>query len=108
MTAEISAASLEFVRVQVAAKASGAAVDPTGMTAQMAFMSTGAAPSGSDLKTASWDTDATVNPDAYYAQCLVGPGGTVTLTADTTYAVWVKLTGSPEAPLRRAGSLRVT
>lgn len=104
--AEISASSLEYVRVPVYAKASGAVVDPTGNTVKLAFMSTTAAPGVSDLKTASWETDTTTNPDTYYARCLVGSGGAVTLTAGT-YHVWVKVTDSPETPLKRAGLLKV-
>lgn len=104
MLAEISAASVEYVRVPVSATASGAAVDPTADTVQMAFIATAAAPGVSDWKTASWETDATTTPDTYYARCLVGSA--VTLTAGT-YTVWVKVTDSPETPVKRAGLLRV-
>jgi hypothetical protein len=72
----------------------------------MAFMTSGTPASG-DLKTASWETDTTTEPDTYYARCLVGPGGAVTLTAGVTYMVWVKVTDSPEVVLRRVGRLRV-
>lgn len=106
MPATISASSLEYVRVPVSATESGAAVNPTADTVTMAFMSTASAPGGSDLKTSSWETDTTTTPDTYYARCLVGSGGAVTLTAGL-YTVWVKVTDSPEAPLKRAGQLRV-
>lgn len=106
MLAEISASSLEYVRVTVQASASGSAVDPTGDTVQLAFMSTSAAPASGDLKAASWETDSTTTPPTYKARCLVGTGGAVALTAGT-YHVWVKVTDSPETPLRRAGLLRV-
>lgn len=104
---EISASSTEYVRVPVYAKASGSTYDPTGDTVQMAFMSSTSAPGVSDLKTASWETDTTSDPDTYFARCLVGSGGTVTLTAGTVYHVWVKITDSPEIPLKRAGLIRV-
>lgn len=108
MIAEISAASTEYVRVPVSARASGSVVNPTGDTVTMAFMSTAANPGDSDHKTASWETDATTTPDTYYARCLVGPAGVVTLTAATTYRVWVKVTDTPEVVLRPVGSLRAT
>lgn len=105
MLPEISAASVEYVRVPVSATASGSAVDPTADTVQMAFLATAAAPVSGDWKTASWETDANTTPDTYYARCLVGSA--VTLTAGTTYTVWVKVTDSPETPVKRAGLLRV-
>lgn len=104
--AEISTASLEYVRVPVSATASGAAVNPTSGTVQMAFIDGTSAPASGDWKTASWETDSGTEPDTYYARCLVGTGGAVTLTA-ATYSVWVKVTDSPEVPVRRAGLLRV-
>jgi hypothetical protein len=104
--AEISTASLEYVRVPVRATSSGAAVNPTGDTVHMAFVDGSAAPVSGDWKTASWDTDAVSPPAVYRAQCLVGPGGTVTLAAGT-YAVWVKVTDSPEIAVKRAGHIRV-
>lgn len=106
MTAQISTASLEYVRVQVSAREAGAAVDPTGSTVTMAFLLTDTAPVSGDWKTASWDTDATTTPDTYRAQCLVGSGGAVTLTAGT-YRVWLKITDSPETPIKPAGYLKV-
>jgi hypothetical protein len=102
---EISTASLEYVRVPVSATSSGAAVNPTSNTVQMAFKTSGT-PAGADWKTASWDTDTTTHPDTYRAQCLVGQSGTVTLAAGT-YAVWVRITDSPEVPAKRAGLIKV-
>jgi hypothetical protein len=103
--ATISAASLQYVRVPVAAKVAGAVVDPTADVVTMAFMA-GGTPTTGDLKTASWETDPTTSPPTYSARCLVGPGGAVTLTAGL-WSVWVKITDSPEIPLLHAGSLRV-
>lgn len=102
---EISASSVEYVRVPVYAKASGSVVDPTGDTVVMAFMASTAAPGVSDWKTASWETDATTEPDTFFARCLVGSA--VTLTAGTTYHVWVKVTDNPETPVKRAGLVKV-
>lgn len=98
--------SLEYVRVPMAAEKSGAPYNPTGDTVAMAFIAGPAAPTSGDWKTASWDTDASTYPPTYYAQCLVGPGGTVTFAAGT-WTVWVKVTDSPEVPVKRAGQMKV-
>jgi hypothetical protein len=102
----IPVGSLEYVRVPVYATSSGAQVNPTGDVVQMAFLPGSQAPESGDWKTASWDTDATTTPTTYRARCLVGPAGTVTLTRGT-YTVWVKITDSPEVPVRAVGSLKV-
>ncbi len=101
----ISSASKEYVRVLVRAWDSGSQVDPTSLTVQMAFLPpTTSTPSTGDWKTASWETDSTTTPTSYYARCLVGTA--VTLTAGV-YTVWVKVSGSPEVPVLRAGELQV-
>jgi hypothetical protein len=43
----------------------------------------------------------------YIAQCLVGPGGVVTLTPGQSYDVWSEILGSPEQPRKFAGVLPV-
>jgi hypothetical protein len=106
MNPQISRASLEDVRVPVRANAAGALIDPTGSTVSMAFIRGAGVPAGGDLKTASWDTDATTVPPTYRAQCLVGPGGAVELAAGT-YRVWVRVADSPETPLKPAGHITV-
>lgn len=103
---EVSALSLTYVRVAVRNRQSGVFIDPTGGAVQMAFPASGTDPVSGDWKTASWETDATLTPDAYYARCLVGPSGTVTLAAGT-YDVWVKPTATPEIPVIKAGPMRV-
>lgn len=105
MSAEIAAGSLQYVLVPVVYRTSGVVTSPTGYTVTMAF-TTGEAPESGDFKTASWETDATTNPDTYLARCLVGPAGAVTLTAGQ-YTVWVKVAASPETPVLKAGLLRV-
>ena len=103
----ISSLSKEYVRVRVSAREDGVVVNPTADTVEMAFTLLDAAPVGGDWKTAEWETDATTNPDTYYARCLVGPGGTVTLAAGT-YRIWVRVTDAPEVPVKRSGILIVT
>jgi hypothetical protein len=101
-----STASTEYVRVPIAARSAGADVDPTGDTVVMAFLTGVGPPVSGDWKTASWDTDSTTTPPTYRAQCLVGPAGAVTLTA-AVYSVWVKVTDSPEVPVKRAGQIKI-
>lgn len=103
----ISSLSKEYIRVPVFATEAGAVVNPTGDTVTMAFTTSGADPVGGDYKTASWEADATAVPAIYYARCVVGPGGAAVLTAGR-YTVWVKLTDSPEVPVKRVGELVVT
>ena len=104
MTLAISSVSLEYVRVQVTALKSGSSVNPTGDVVQMAFTGVGVLPVSGDWKTASWETTP---QNAYYAKCLVGSGGAVTLAAGR-YDIWVKVTDSPEVPVKLAGQLLVT
>lgn len=104
---EIAALSREYVRVPIQAYEDGAAVDPTGDTVVMAFTALTAQPASGDWKAASWETDATTDPDTYYARTEIGPGSTVGALAAGDYFVWVKITDSPEVPVKRAGTLRV-
>lgn len=103
MAQTISTASLEYVRVPVTVTKSGAAYNPTGDTVQMTFVSSARSPNAGDTWYAgSWETAGST----YYALCLVGPGGTVVLTAGTWY-VWVKVTDAPEVPALPAGVIVV-
>lgn len=72
----------------------------------MAFVAHGATPGFSDWQSAVWKTDTTGNVPAYFACCLVGPGGTITLVAGT-YDVWVKISDSPEIPAILSGQVQV-
>lgn len=104
----ISSLSKQYVKVRVSSIDSGAPVDITAGTVQMAFTTPGTEPVSNDWKSATWETDTTRNPDRYYARCLVGPSGTITLT-DGTYDVWVKVSSvGSEIPVLRAGSVTVT
>lgn len=107
-TANLTLSSLatEFVIIPVNATVAGVSHNPTSDTVQMAFLSTpNSVPQLSDWKTASWDTTASfLYP--YLAQCLVGPTGTVTLTAGT-YTIWIKIADSPETPVQQVGSLTI-
>lgn len=96
------ATSLQYVNAIVTA----ADVNPTGDSVYMAFTNQGARPQSGDWKAASWNTAANVGVNNYLARCLVGPGGTVTLTTGQ-YAIWVKVTDNPEVPELPAGQLSI-
>lgn len=55
-----------------------------------------------DWQLADWETIS----GRYYARCLVGPGGTVTLAVGNCN-VWVKVTDNPEVPIMPAGTLTI-
>lgn len=106
MAAILSSASLEYVRVPVSATVNGAKIDPTTDAVKFAFKSDGTTPVSGDFVTGSWETAVTGSTTTYLARCLVGPGGTTTLTA-ATYRVWVKITDSPEVPIRAVDWLTI-
>lgn len=103
----ISTASKEYLRVRVEAKESGVVVNPTADVVTMAFTADADAPMLGDFGAASWETDATTNPDTYYARTTVGGVGTGATQelASGRYNVWVKITDSPEVPVLQAGTL---
>jgi hypothetical protein len=102
----ISFASKEYVRVPVKAKEAGVVVDPTNplLTVQMAFTD-GSDPSA--WTTAAWETDATTEPDTFFARVLVGGtgSGAAIELARGTYTGWVKITATPEVPVLRIENL---
>jgi hypothetical protein len=100
--AALAALATEYLRYQVTATVAGAVYTPTSDVVQFAFPVTGAQPS--TWLSGSWETVGS----NYFARVLVGPtGGVVTLTAGTTYDVWMKITDSPEIPVRLVGKLTV-
>ena len=112
----IAAISLEEVNVTWESGLAGTTIDPTGQTAgeaqlpvQMAFpVSSGnpAAPAEpSAWFTATWLIGGTST--GYVSQALVGPGGVVTLTAGMSYDVFGKVIGTPESPVKFAGTIEV-
>ena len=106
MAVRINSLSKEYVRVEVRAKLAGAVVNVSTDVVEMAFPAAKVDPVSGDWKTATWEVDTTTDPDRYFARCLVGTGGTVSL-ADGLYDVWVRVTDSPEMPVKKAGQLVV-
>lgn len=109
----IAAISNVNVNVTWTSDLAGTVIDPTDpdalLTVQMAFPATSGNPARpaepSSWLAASWLQGSPAK--GYVAQCLVGPGGVVQLTAGLTYDVWSKITGSPESPAIFAGTLEV-
>lgn len=103
--------SLEDVNVSWTSDLDGTVIDPTvtPLTVQMAFpVSSGNLSAPTDPVTwyaAAWLSGGTGK--GFIAQCLIGPGGAVTL-AKGLYDVWSKISGTPEAPAKFAGVQTVT
>lgn len=101
---EYDSTSLEYIKCLVEKRVGGTLVDPTADVVKMAFTLTKTG-TGATFYNADWETTST----GYYVRCLVGPGGgTTTLVAGNVYYVWVKITDSPEAPVKPGGLLAVT
>lgn len=104
MDITLSALATEYVRVSVTATSGGVSINPTSDPVSFAFTtSVATTPSPSDWVAASWDPGGS---GTYTARCLVGPGGSTVLSSGN-YFVWVKITDSPEVPVRQVGTLTV-
>lgn len=101
----IPAGSLEYVQVAVTANVNNAAYNPTSDQVEFAFPATSDTPT--TWYSGAWETTPAPATGAWTAQCLIGPGGTATLTAGT-YAVWLRITDNPERPVRQVGLLQIT
>lgn len=100
--ARISALSSEYVKVQISAKESGVAVDPTGFTVQLAIVAPNADPNAAWI-TGSWETDNSGTSPRYLAR--IEAGVDFVLTAGD-YEVWWQIDGpAPEAPVGKAPDL---
>lgn len=105
-----SGASLQYVDAIVTATFRGAPYNPTADQVQFAFTVPGAPLTGSTTwYTGLWDGTSVLpgTVSDYTALCLVGPGGTTTLTAGQ-YQVSVKVTDNPEILVLSAYILKIT
>lgn len=105
------ASSLQYIRFRVTASVNGnQAYNPTGDAVGFGFVAIssggGNVPPGSFLA-GSWETDTIAGQTAYIAKILVGPGGSFTPAAGTSWWVWIKITDSPEVPVIPAGRLDI-
>lgn len=91
--------SVEYVTVPITG--TRVTID-TGWPVHMAIIPDGKdGPEAADWAIAAWGADSVS------IEALVGPG-TSHVLSEGRYAVWVKIEASPEAPVRRAGTLVVT
>jgi hypothetical protein len=86
----------------------GIATDPTGYTVEMAFIAPSAEPASGDWQAGTWETDGSGTGAQYYALCEVGPGTLTTFVAGASYAAWIRVTGSPDIPVRQFDTIYVT
>ena len=100
--------STQYYLVPVAASKSGVSYNPTSDTVAFAFMPTPTqVPGSGDWVTGSWDTNTSSVLYPYSAKCLIGPSGTTTLGIGT-YAVYVRISDSPEIPVEIVGQLQIS
>ncbi len=105
--------SVETIRIPVATlTATGTLDDPTATTVEIGF-STDAATEPTTWLAASWETSEPVrlvvgakSVDTPYKATLLVGSGAADLAAGL-WAVWVRITDSPEVPVRFAGWLEV-
>lgn len=95
--------SRDWVRVAITGVDKGQLISPLNDPVQMAFTAIDVDPVSGDWNAAEWEQAGRT----YYARCLVGPGGTVTL-AKGSYSIWVQITASPTQPVLRGGTLQIT
>lgn len=101
----VSSLSTEYVQVPIQAVVNGAPYDPTGDPVFMAFVPVGISNYPVSWFGGSWSTTVQGN---FLAQCLVGPGAGGVVLAPGFYTVWVKITDSPEVPVKPVGTVQIT
>lgn len=102
VSATLSAASSEYVKVPVYGRRDGRPLDPTDSPVSLAFLTDhDATPDSGDWHAGEWETAGTT----HYARVLVGPAGAA-LAADTYY-VWVLVNDSQEIPVKQSDTLTV-
>lgn len=101
MSVTISSLSTEYLRVPVRLVEAGVVQDPTALVVEFAFEEGDAEPT--TWVAGSWETAG----DTYYGRVLVGPTGTIN-PGDGTWWLWIRVTDSPEKPVRRVGRIRIT
>lgn len=98
--------SVERVQVQVVS-----VLDPSADVVAFAFPASGARPV--TWTAGSWDAAAVLTAGKYVATAisptvgLTGSGASVEFAAEGTFDVYVRVTDSPEVPVRLAGTLRL-
>ena len=100
---QINHLSTEYVPYQVDVKKQGQVYDPTGDAVSFAFTMVGSGVDPTNWASGIWESYNGI----FSALGLVGPNGGTVLGVGV-YDVWVKITDSPEVPVRKVGQLTVT
>lgn len=95
-----STLSTRYIKCVVSTQENGVASNPTSGTIEFAFMADGTDPGALNWKSGSWETAG----DEYLGRCLIGPSGTVTLSAGS-YDVWIRYIKAPETIIEKVGYL---
>lgn len=100
--------TLEYVYLPVkATNSAGASVDIDALTVEAAFVAGLDDPAEDDWVAATWEAGGPDSAGYYQARVLIGTGGDVEL-AEGAWQAWVRVTDSPEVPVRHVGQLNVT
>ncbi len=95
-----SVLSTRFIKCWISVTQSGVQIDPTTGTVEFAFKADNTTPQEIDWQDGSWESTSY----EYLGRCLVGPSGTIALSAGE-YDVWVRYTRSPEIVIENVGNL---
>lgn len=98
--------SRQFVQAQVAATVAGQPYNPTTDTVEFAFATGTGRPD--TWYTGSWTTATISGTNTYWAQILIGPGGSGPVLTVGRYFVWIRITDNPEQPVIPVGWLAIT
>jgi hypothetical protein len=102
----IPSVSTEPVRIPVRVTENGLPGDPTTATVSAAFLAdVDDEPTAGDWVMATWETSG--SNGTHYANCLIGPGGTKTLT-DGTWHVWIRIQHDTQDIQRPCGTIRIS
>jgi hypothetical protein len=99
--------SRQYVQAQVDVTVAGQPYNPTVDTVEFAFAAIGGRPQ--TWYPGGWDGVQPIpGTNAYRAQVLVGPGSNGPTLAAGQYAVFLRITDTPEQPVINVGQLAVT
>lgn len=101
----IRSESTQYVYARVDPITAGVHTDPTPFTVEFAFTAS-VDTTPTSWSAGGWVADTTTLPYTYYARVLVGPAGVVLIEGE--WAVWCRITATPEVVVEVAGILTVT
>ncbi|MDT0435617.1 MULTISPECIES: hypothetical protein [Streptomyces] len=99
--------SREYIGAEVTVTSQGQPYNPTVDVVEFAFTAVGGRPT--TWYTGGWDgTNPIPGTNTYRAQVLVGPGSPGPVLSRGRYAVFIRITDTPEQPVIPLGQLTVT